>query len=204
MRACFVCNTEVGQSEKGGWGTNADILYLAEELLFPGLRGMGKVDGLPSWAFGVNLSKVHNCSVMQINIKMPRPPLPQARTQTCTVYTVLFYSVSLWDRLSHRFLLQKCPTAHGWNSSQCYDHYSATDLFSRGFTADHSTASLKSSPPISHILCPGTSASPPCYWIKDFVTIYYSMFVCKQSWITTWRRRFIFLYTVCCHKHTVI
>lgn len=43
---CVVCKTEVGQGEKEG--TNAAVLYLAEELLFPGWGKMGKVDGLPS------------------------------------------------------------------------------------------------------------------------------------------------------------
>lgn len=91
---CFVRKTEVGQSEKEGWGTNAVVLYLAGELLFPGWGEMGKVDGLPSWAFWVNLSKVHNCSVMQILIRMHQTPHPPTPVQCICIYSTVCVCVS--------------------------------------------------------------------------------------------------------------
>lgn len=157
-----VCKTEVGQGEKEG--TNAAALYLAEELLFPGWGKMGKVDGLPSWALWVNLPKVHNCSVMQIHIKMLQSTsCKDTHTHINMLGIYVYILVCICMLGCYRFIAQKCSPAHGWSPSRCNDHYSQADLISRGFIADSRIVSL-SPPPISVWFC----ALPPVYVFTAF------------------------------------
>ena len=85
------------------------------------LGGNGKKeDGLPNWAFWVNLSKVHNCSVMQMqipHIDAPDPPYTHTYTHEHVQYIMyIFYSVYMCVCVSSSLtiLFRPEPSASSW------------------------------------------------------------------------------------------